>query len=212
MPALAVDTSARTAATTMAATPGGPSVTAATSAIGVSVSSMVERSATPTMMATIRTYSRVVNASDPRIPSGMFRSGFSISSATLATFVTPAYETNTSPVAARSPAGPSRKNPAKLAPLTSVVPLVTNQTIAASMTTTMPTWSRPVSLAPTRLTSTRAAARPSVSGSIHESGTDTSKRRYGTPPTSARPPLNDSENHVPSPATVPSSGPIPRSM
>jgi hypothetical protein len=45
---------------------------------------------TPTITTTMSTYSSVVNTSETRMPSGMLRSGSSISSATLATFVTPA--------------------------------------------------------------------------------------------------------------------------
>jgi hypothetical protein len=88
-------------------------------------------------------------------------------------------------------------------------PPATNQTIAASITTTIPTCSRPVCLAPTRFTTTSRAASPSATGLTGSSNTYS---RYGTPPTSASAPLNDSENHVPTPAMVPSSGPIPRSM
>jgi len=87
---LAVETNARIAANTTAATPRVPSVWLAAAATGVAEPATVPASVTPTMMATINTYSRVVNASEPRIPSGIFRSGCSTSSAMLATFVTPA--------------------------------------------------------------------------------------------------------------------------
>jgi len=67
---------------------------------------------TPTITTTMSTYRSVVNPSEMSIPSGMFRSGFSTSSATLAIFVTPAYETNTRPVAASNPPAPfSKKSP-----------------------------------------------------------------------------------------------------
>jgi hypothetical protein len=109
MPALAVDTSARTAARTTAIDPAAPRVASAATATGVSDPATLPGSVTPTNTATIATYRTVVNASEPRIPSGMLRPGSSTSSATLATFVTPAYETNTSPVAATRPPTPSPK-------------------------------------------------------------------------------------------------------
>jgi len=90
MPALAVETSARTAATTTAPTPSVPTVARAASATGTAESATTPASVTPIMMATISTYSSVVKPSEPRIPRGMFLSGSSTSSAMLATFVTPA--------------------------------------------------------------------------------------------------------------------------
>lgn len=90
MPALAVLTSARTAASTTVSTPTSGSVVAATSATGVCEPTISSPGAAPTMTTTTTTYMRVVNPSEPSIPSGMTLPGFSTSSAMLATFVTPA--------------------------------------------------------------------------------------------------------------------------
>ena len=62
------------------------------------------------MMKTPSTYTVVVTRRDSPMPSGMFRSGFLISSETLATFVRPAYDTNTVPTVAKKPADPNAKN------------------------------------------------------------------------------------------------------
>jgi len=111
IPALAVLMRASTAAPMMANTLIGASDASAACIIRTSESLSRSGVVTPTMTTTMSTYSNVVNVSDPSIPSGMFRSGFSTSSATLAIFVTPAYDTNTRPVAARRPPDPSSKKP-----------------------------------------------------------------------------------------------------
>jgi hypothetical protein len=93
----------------------------------------------------------------------MLRSGCSISSATLATFVTPAYETYTKPVAARRPPTPPSKKPSKRAGSTSPRLPPTNHAMAASITATRTTWMRPVCLTPSRFTTMSTPAMPRAS-------------------------------------------------
>ncbi len=76
----------------------------------------------------------VAVSSDRPMPKGMLRSGFLTSSATLATFVRPAYETKTIPMVARKPRAPSVKkgvnSPA--APPTALCPPQTDRTPCAA--------------------------------------------------------------------------------
>ncbi len=114
IPALPVDAKAAMAATTTRTTPspaGSQSKNAAAAvATGVrsSYSSAAGRMAT--MIVTPTKYTNDAVASESIMPSGMFRSGSRTSSATLATLVSPAYETNTKPTVPRKPVTPAARN------------------------------------------------------------------------------------------------------
>src|SRR5690606_37387564 len=113
-PALPVDAKAASAAATISTSPSGsgsqPKNASAAVATGVRSERRSTGSRTATMMNTPATYTNDVTPSDSIIPRGMLRSGFFTSSATLATFVSPAYETNTKPTVENNPSMPNGKN------------------------------------------------------------------------------------------------------
>lgn len=139
----------------------------------------------------------------------MSRPGSLISSAIEAIFVTPAYETNTRPLAANRPSTPAGRNGWKAAGSTAGSPTATNRIRTTSTTATTTVCTRPDSLVPTTLSVINAHAAPTATG---RAGRWIRICRYAPSPTRANAALNTSENHTPKPATVPTSGPMARSM
>ena len=112
--------------------------------------------------------------SERAIPSGMRCDGSSTSSAALATFVSPPYETNTSPTTANTPDEPVVKNgsrfePSKPRDLVSSNPETRNQPRTATTNATRQSCNEALAFEPAMLTtmnsvmSTRARERLSMS-------------------------------------------------
>jgi len=106
------------------------------------------------------------------IPRGMFRSGSRTSSATLATLVSPAYDTNTKPTVAMKPVRPKAKKGVNRSPVTapkpreriSRSPCTTNTARMTTRALTRKRWSPAVSLAPTTFTTPKTTASPTARG------------------------------------------------
>jgi len=119
----------------------------------------------------------VAVARDRNMPRGMSRSGFRTSSATLATFVSPAYETKTRPTVATNPSVPKAKKGVNWASWTSCTPraqtsqspCITKKPRMASRVTTRIFWKPVVSLAPTTLRTVNTPMSPRATGRIGRS-------------------------------------------
>ncbi len=158
------------------------------------------------------------------IPSGMFRSGSFISSATLVTFITPAYATNTSDVAARKLSALSTSARLLGSEFTTFGRLtrMTSPSTAIITTTMMfcacPAPSELATLIPVNNTVRTTDKMTTADSSIGPSDEPNSsmagnrKTRYGRPPIRASAVLKFNTIQFPTPATVPTTGPIPRWM
>lgn len=108
------------------------------------------------------------------MPIGREREGFFTSSAIEATLVTPAYETNTKPVAASTPLMPSGAKGVNAAVSVVEAPPITMKPSTPRTAATMIVWNRPETLTPVELSAVSNTARPTP---IHSTGMSTKKSR-----------------------------------